>query len=842
MKHSMHFLAFSTLLCLLVSSCNQPAKSPRTVEDFNFDWKFSLDAGEGAMLPGYDDQTWRTLHLPHDWSVESDFIADAPCGPNGGCLPGGKGWYRKHFKSPQARRAYVEFDGVYQHSTVYVNGKGVGFRPYGYSSFSYDITDFLSPAGQDNVMAVCVDNSEQPNSRWYSGSGIYRNVRLVCVDDVHVAYCGTYVTTPEITPESATFAIETTVEKVSEGEGKCTVSHKIKDAEGKTVGQVSDEISINSGENVSKSSVAISSPHLWDVDDCYLYTVETTLSTDGKIVDSYSTTCGIRYMDWTADKGFFLNGRPLKLQGVCLHHDMGCLGSAVHYRALERELRIMKDMGVNSIRTSHNPPAPELLAIADRMGFLVIDEAFDMWRHHKTPYDYATYFEEWHVTDMQAYVKRDRNHPCVFAWSLANEIAEQGWEGEDMGEYSPEELNYLINFMKIDKKVDSEKANGNILLTRHMAEVIRQLDDTRYITAGNNSASADNNLFRSGALDVLGINYQIWTYDEAGEWFQGVPVVGSETASCLQTRGWYPQPARTKGGLSDPDNWQSYESADGTFYCTTYDYIVPGWGATHEDAWTAIRDRDHVAGTYIWTGFDYLGEPTPFYRWPARSSFFGIVDLAGFPKDSYWMYQSEWTDKTVLHLFPHWNWSEGDKVDMWCYYSNADEVELFVNGKSLGRRSKTSDMLHAEWPEVAFEPGTIEAVSYKDGKEVARDARTTTGEPVKLRLTADRSRIAADGYDLSYITVDALDADGREVPTADLQLHFEVTGAGELVGIDNGDQCDHSSLKGSDKAMFSGKALAVVRSLRGKPGKAKLTVTSSLGSESILIHAEPLRP
>ena len=806
--------------------------SPRTVEDFNFDWKFTLGDAPDYSSVSFDDASWRDMRLPHDWAVESDFIPDAPCGPNGGLLPGGTGWYRKHFTTPTSDRVFIEFDGVYHHSTVYVNGKEVGFRPYGYSSFSYDITDFLAPAGADNVIAVKVDNSEQPNSRWYSGSGIYRNVRLVGVNDVHVAYCGTYVTTPSISEDSAIFAIETTVEKSSCGEGVCTVAHVVKDAAGKVVGKVSDNLKLECGKNVNKASVSIASPHLWDVDDCYLYTVETTLSVDGDVVDSYETVSGIRYFDWTADKGFFLNGKPLKLLGVCLHHDMGCLGSAVHYRALERELQMMKDMGVNSIRTSHNPPTPQLLDIADRMGFLVMDEAFDMWRHHKTTYDYATYFEEWHVTDMQDYVRRDRNHPSVFVWSLANEIEEQGWGGEDMAEYSPEEINYLINFMKVSENQDSEKANGNILLTRHMAQVIRDMDPTRYVTAGNNSASPHNNLFRSGALDVLGINYQIFTYDQAGDWFPGVPVVGSETASCLQTRGWYPQPARTRGGLTDPDNWQSYASADGTYYCSAYDYILPGWGATHEDAWTAIRDRDHVAGTYIWTGFDYLGEPSPFYRWPARSSYFGIVDLAGFPKDSYWMYQSEWTDKTVLHVFPHWNWSEGDNVDVWCYFSNADEVELLVNGKSLGRKSKTDKVLHAEWPAVPFEPGKIEVISYKDGAEVAREVCETTGESVSLRLTADRQVISSDGYDLSYITVEALDAQGRAVPTADLQLHFEVSGAGELVGTDNGDQCEHTSLKKPDRALFAGKALGVVRSLRGQRGKAVVTVTSPVGSAS----------
>jgi len=831
------FTFFSVLA--LISSCTDTASGPRLVQDFNFDWKFTLNEDSDSFREAdFDDAFWRSLRLPHDWSVESDFIPDAPCGANGGCLPGGLGWYRKHFATPEGDRTYIEFDGVYQHSTVYVNGKEVGFRPYGYSSFSYDLSSFLNPVGEDNVIAVRVDNSKQPNSRWYSGSGIFRNVRLVSVNDVHVAYCGTYVTTPEISADAATFAIETTVEKSTEGDCNCAIAHVVKDASGKTVGKVSADMQLTSGENVNEAAVTIAGPHLWDIDDCYLYTIQTSVSVDGKVVDEYETTSGIRNIGWTADKGFFLNGRPVKLLGVCLHHDMGCLGTAVHYRALERELGILKEMGVNAIRTSHNPPAPELLEIADNMGFLIMDEAFDMWRKSKTPYDYSNYFEEWHVRDLQGFVKRDRNHPSIIMWSVANEILEQDGDGNNFGDYSPEEINFLINFMKPDEAADMEKAKANRVLARHMVQTVKDLDSTRYVTAGNNSFHKENNLLASGAMDIMGVNYQIHTYDDAQEWFPGAFVVASETASCLQTRGWYPQPAMAKGGMTDPDNWQSYATQDGSWYCTAYDNITPGWGATHEEAWIPIRDRDYIAGTFIWTGFDYIGEPTPFYRWPARSSYFGIVDLAGFPKDSYWMYMSEWTDKTTLHVFPHWNWNEGDKVDIWCYYNNADEVELFVNGNSQGTRSKTKDVLHAEWPEVAFEPGKIEVVSYKDGKEVARETRETAGEPVSLRLTADRTELKADGYDLSYVTVEALDAEGRAVPTANVPLHFEVSGAGELVGVDNGDQTDHASLKGSDKPLFAGKALGVVRSMKDSKGKATLTVTSPIGNAELSVSCE----
>ena len=818
-------IALFIISLAVLFACAPRTMGPRVVEDFNFDWRFTLgDSGDYSSV-SFDDASGRALHLPQDWAVEGEFAPENPSGANGGALPGGTGWYRKHFTTPSSDRVFVEFDGVYMLSTVFVNGKEVGTRPYGYSSFSYDITEFLNPAGEDNVIAVRCDNAEQPNSRWYSGSGIYRNVRLVCVDDVHVAYSGTYITTPEIHDDAATFCIQTTVEKSSEGQTECVISHVVKDPSGKVVGEISDNMPLACGENVDVCSVTVGKPQIWSVSSPSLYTVETSVSVDGKVVDNYTSTSGIRTIAWDVDKGFFLNGEPLKLLGVCLHHDMGCIGAAVHMRALERELQIMKDMGVNAIRTSHNPPTPELLELADRMGFVVIDEAFDTWRHHKTRYDYGSYFEEWHVKDMEGYIKRDRNHPCIVMWSIANEIMEQGWQGQELSGYSDEEVNYLINFLDDAQKAAPEKANGNILLTRHMVKIVKDMDPTRFVTAGCNSVDPWNNLYGSGALDALGVNYNPHCYDSMRVWFPGVPVFGSETVSSLNSRGWYPQPVVKRKEAST-----SYVSPDGSWQCPAYDVMSAPWGQFHEEGWIAVRDRDFVAGTFIWTGFDYLGEPTPFYRLPARSSYFGIVDLAGFPKDPYWFYQGEWTDKTVLHVFPHWNWNEGDVVDIWCYYNNADKVELFVNGISRGTKSKTADVLHAEWPGVAFEPGKIEVVSYKDGKEVAREARYTTGEPVTLRLTPDRTKISADGYDLSYVTVEALDANGRVVPTADLQLHFSVDGEGELFGVDNGKPDDMSCLKGSDKAMFSGKALAVVRSLKDKPGTATLTVSSPVGT------------
>ena len=817
-------------LVALLCAC-QPKATPRHGEDFNFDWRFTLGDEPVFAEPGFDDGAWRELHLPHDWSVEGEFSLDNPSTPSGGALPGGIGWYRKHFRAPEGlfaadghaeKTVRIEFDGVFMNSTVYVNGHDVGTRPYGYSSFCYDITPWL--VSGENLIAVRCDNADQPNSRWYAGCGIYRDVRLVVSDPLRIAYNGIFVRATEISDAKATVVVGVETEGASSGQ-KLDYAVRILDAKGRTVARTSF-----SGTASAETALEITRPHRWDVDDTYLYTVRVGVSA-GEMADEEEVRCGIRTTAWDADKGFFLNGKPFKMLGVCLHHDMGCLGTAVHRRALQRELQILKDMGVNAIRTSHNPPAPQLLDLCDEMGFVVMDEAMDMWRKRKTRFDYARFFDDWHVRDVQDFVRRDRNHPSVVMWSIGNEILEQSdSRTDDIANLTPEQANDLLNFIHSLGQSDPNENNPNVLLTRHMAQLIRDLDTTRAITAGCNGVWPGNNLLRSGALDVYGFNYHPQLYDSCRVWFPGIPLLGSETVSSLNSRGIYFQPSSNKVKLPRR-GWQftAEDDVDWGHQVTAYDVCCAPWADYHEDAWIAVRDREFIAGTFIWTGFDYLGEPTP-YGWPSRSSYFGVVDLAGFPKDAYWLYQSEWTDKTVLHLFPHWNWQEGEPVDIWAYYNNADEVELFVNGESYGRQSKRRDVLHVEWLAVPFKPGKIEVVSYKGGREVAREARYTAGEPVALRLTPDRRTISADGYDLSYVTVEALDADGRVVPTATDMLHFSVEGAGELFGVDNGNAADTLSLKGADKALFSGKALAVVRSLKGQSGTATLSVNSDYAS------------
>ena len=824
MKH--FFLLIASII--MASSYNVNAQE-RIIEDFNFDWSFKLGDDQRFATKDFDDSSWRELHLPHDWSIEGEFSKDNPSTPGGGALPGGIGWYRKHFRSPKldGRHIAIEFDGIFMNSTVFVNGHKVGFRPYGYSSMSYDITPYLNPQGEENIIAVRCDNSEQPNSRWYAGCGIYRNVRLVNTANVFVNYTGTYITTPKISKERGTIKAQVSISNLRNDASKVTLENKILDAKGRCVAKNSVTKAINAGASADmEMTIVVDNPILWDVDNPYLYNVVSYVMVDGKVVDDYITPFGFRYFEFKADTGFWLNGRNLKLKGVCMHHDLGALGTAVHRRGLERQLDILQSFGVNAIRTSHNPPTPELLDMCDERGILVMDEAFDMWRRAKTRYDYARYFDEWHQKDLIDFIKRDRNHPSIVMWSVGNEILEQ-WNSNDdvkLDDLPAEQRNLLINFISENatgNKDDVEK-NTNVLLTRHMVATLKKYDNTRPVTAGCNETRPTNNLIRSGALDIIGFNYHVQDYDSVKEWYPNMPFIGSETASSLNSRGFYIHPS-TKINVV-PERWDAPHQTD-HHQCSAYDNSRAPWATLHEEAWVAVRDRDFCAGTFIWTGFDYLGEPTP-YSWPSRSSYFGIVDLCGFPKDCYYMYRSEWTNNPTLHLFPHWNWNVGDKIDMWVYYNTADEVELFLNGKSLGKRTKTSDRLHAIWENVEFEAGEITAIGYKNGKEILRHSRKTAGKAEKIVLTADRKVLKADGYDLAYVTVECADAKGNLVPTAMNQLYFEVDGVGELVGVDNGNAAGGESLKGNKMKLFNGKAIAIVRTKRNESGKITLKVTS----------------
>ena len=790
--------SFSLLVIALLFAANVFAQ--RTVADFDKGWHFHLGDVSDAQKPAFADADWRTLNLPHDWSIEGTFSKDNPASPEGGALPGGIGWYRKTFTVPatdKGKLLYIDFDGVYQKSTVYINGHELGFRPNGYISFEYELTPYLNFGGE-NTIAVKVDNSTQPNSRWYSGSGIYRNVWLVTKNKVAVDHWGTYVTTPEVNDKSAAVHLETRVHSGSAFILKTSIYNQ----EGIVVKSISSDV--NSTDSVLvKQDMVVNDPKLWSVDRPYLYKIVNEVVVGDKILDTYTTPLGIRYFNFDADKGFFLNGKHLKILGVCDHHDLGSLGSAINTRALERQLQILKAMGCNGIRTSHNPPAPELLDLCDKMGFIVMDEAFDCWEWKKAKYDYHLYFKEWHKRDLQDQILRDRNHPSVIIWSIGNEIPQQS-------------------------------DTSALRIAPELAAIVHSLDKTRPITTANDRPDTNNKIIKSGAIDLIGYNYHHFDYATFHDRYPGKKFIATETTSGLEMRGYYEMPSDSIRIW--PPHWDKPFKGNPDNSVSAYDNVRPDWGSTHEPTWKVMKKYDFLSGMFIWTGFDYLGEPTP-YSWPSRSSYFGIIDLAGFPKDIYYMYQSEWTDKTVLHIFPHWNWTPGKLVDIWAYYNNADEVELYLNGKSLGVKKKLGDDLHVMW-RIPFEPGTLKAVSRKDGKVVLTREIHTAGAPAKIELIADRSVINADGKDLSFITVKILDKDGNVVPDADNLVKFKINGNAFIASVDNGDEVSHDPFKADYRKAFHGLALAIVQA-KETPGDINFTATADgLQSASVVLKAK----
>lgn len=837
---------FCLLLYLTLGSCTSAAKATdHRRQDFTADWAFCLGDDSLASLPDYDDTSWRRLNLPHDWAIEGRFSPDNPSGTGGGALPGGIGWYRKTFvpdPADEGKQLRIDFDGVYMNSQVFINGHLLGLRPYGYVSFGYDLTPYIR-WGRENVLAVRVDNAEQPNSRWYSGCGIYRNVWLTRLNPVHVAQWGTCVVADEVSKNSARLTLHITLENGQEAPDAPPVEivSVLHDAGGREAGRASTVRHLKAGRASAGATpeadcrqeevvqeIRLEAPELWSVEHPYLYTLATELRINGQVVDTYTTPVGIRTFRFDAQKGFILNGERVKINGVCLHHDLGCLGAAVNRRAIQRQLEILKAMGCNAIRCAHNPPAPELLDLCDRMGFIVMDETFDMWRRRKTAHDYSRYFDEWHERDLRDLILRDRNHPSVFLWSIGNEVLEQ-WSDAQADTLTLQEANLILNFGHDRSQLAREgEMSVNSLLTKKLADAVKELDPTRPVTAGCNEPSPNNHLFRSGALDVIGFNYHDDWFVGVPENFPGKPFIVTESVSALMTRGYYRMPSDET--VLCPERWDK-PYYDSTFSCSSYDNCHVPWGNSHEGTLRHVKNNDFISGQFVWTGFDYLGEPTPF-GWPARSSYFGIVDLAGFPKDVYYLYQSEWCpDKEVLHLFPHWNWTPGQDIDMWAYYNNADEVELFVNGKSQGVRTKGKDDFHVMW-RVVFQPGTVKVVSRRNGRTVLEREIHTAGEPAQIRLTADRSEISADGKDLSFVTVEVLDKDGNLCPEAENQVVFDVQGAGFIAGVDNGSPISLEPFKADRRKAFYGKCLVVIQN-NGVPGGIKLTATADGLKEAV---------
>jgi len=803
------FLLFITQLSFAQSSA-------RLIIDFNKDWKFFLGDDSSSMHPNFDDSKWRQLNLPHDWSIEGNFSQANPATTQGGALPGGIGWYRKTFVLPvnsTHKNVCVEFDGIYRNSEVWMNGHYLGKRPYGYSSFSYDLTPHINKAPAKNILMVKVDNSQQPNSRWYSGSGIYRNTRLVITNRLAaIAHWGVFISTAALTGEDALINARTTIRSDGKSKGSFFVRTDIYDASGKRISGNSkkDKVrlrSLSNYETVDDDSIRIANPILWSVDNPHLYTAVTKIIYKGKAIDEYSTSFGIRSFYFDAGRGFFLNGKPLKILGVCNHQDLGALGAAVNTRAIERQLEILRAMGCNAIRTAHNPPAPELLDLCDKMGFLVLEEAFDMWRKKKNKFDYYSDFDQWHRQDLQDMVLRDRNHPSVFMWSIGNEIREQ---------------------------FDST----GISLAKELVNTIRQLDTTRPVTAALSEWNpAKNFIYQSGALDIVGLNYHQEVYEDFHKYYPGKIFLGTENMSAFATRGHYDMPSDSGYYWPAKSPQKIVEKGNPDFTVSAYDQVSAYWGSTHEATWKIIKKHNFLSGLFVWSGFDFLGEPIP-YPWPARSAYYGIIDLAGFPKDVYYMYQSEWSSKPVLHLFPHWNWTAGKPVDVWAYYNHADEVELFLNGVSQGIKKKANDDLHVMW-RLVFQPGVLKLVSRKNGRKVLTKEVHTAGEPASIQLNADRTIINADGKDLSFITISILDKNGYPVPAANNLVSCAVAGVGFLAAMDNGYQADTSSFKMSSKRCWMGKAMAIVQSA-GKQGNITVRVSSpGLVPASLTLKARP---
>lgn len=794
---SIHYLKlFIPLLFISLASCSIK-NQPRIVENFNANWKFHLGNITNADDPQFNDSSWRILNLPHDWSIEGEFSDTNPATIGGGALPGGIGWYRKSFfvdEKDKEKSIFIEFDGIYKNSEVWINGEYLGKRPYGYSSFRYELTPFLKYGNKANILSVKVDNSKQPNSRWYSGSGIYRNVRLVITGKIAVDHWGTYVLTSDISNNSAKISIKTRIRNSSTSDNQVELISTVLDPKGKLAGSITNSANIlKDSLNDYCQELVINNPHLWSVESPNLYSIKTEVKVNDKITDEYITPFGIRYFEFDKDKGFILNGKPLKILGVCNHHDLGCLGAAINNRAIERQLEILKAMGCNGIRTSHNPPAPELLDLCDKMGFIVMDEAFDMWKKQKNPYDYASDWDEWHKRDLQDLIIRDRNHPSVFIWSIGNEVIEQYNKSDSSG----------------------------TIIARELVSIVKELDTTRPVTSALNDPVPANPVIKSEALDLIGYNYHHDVFNKFPQDYPGKKFIASETVSALATRGSYDMPSDSIRRW--PSRWDiPLKEGNADNSCSAYDNCSAPWGSTHEETWKVLKKYDFLSGMYIWTGFDYLGEPTP-YQWPSRSSYFGIIDLAGFPKDSYYMYQSEWTKEPVLHLFPHWNWKEGQTIDVWAY-TNCEEVELFLNNVSQGVKSKQGDELHIMW-RLKYTPGTLKAIARANKKDILAKEIKTAGSPAQIRLTADRSEITSDGNDLSFITVEILDKNGTLVPDADNLVNFELTGEAFIAGVDNGSPVSHESFKVPYRKAFNGKCLVVVQS-KTTPGQITLNATS----------------
>ena len=805
------FLSFSFFIDLTINA------QIRQVRDFDYDWKFSLGEHPGAEEPGFNDNDWRVLDVPHDWSIESEFSQDIPSGPNSAYLPTGIGWYRKEFrlsKNDLNNCVWIEFDGIYMNSDVWINGQHLGHYPNGYISFQYFLSKNIREGS--NIIVVRVDNSLQPNSRWYSGSGIYRHVRLVLSNKLHIGIDGINLATPEVKNEFAVVSLKTSIENTNTSEHNGSVLSVISDKNGKEIARLETPFFVGAnGKNEIAQAITIPDPTLWSPERPELYKLKSYIKEKGKSTDDVLTSFGIRKIEFSASKGFLLNDLQVKIKGVNLHSDGGAVGSAVPEAVWLRRLKILKEMGCNAIRTSHNPVAPEFLHFCDSLGFLVMDEAFDEWKDSKREYGYHRYFDEWGIHDLTKMIRRDRNHPSVVIWSVGNEVPDQ------------------------------TKPNGHEILKK-LKDACNQEDPSRLVTAGcdriaDESRDPTTLKFQEG-LDIVGYNYVdrmvkrrelYFSIDKLAhpEW----KMIGTENSSVYSVRGDY--------SLGDDLN-----------------IVRPNYNTTMIDPsqlWRNVLINDYVMGDFMWSGIDYLGES----NWPNISPPCGVIDRCGFPKDAYYLYQSIWTEMPMVHIFPHWNWHgrEGQIIPVICY-TNCEAVELFLNGKSFGEKrhqfprqgkticgnwttynpkehATTSD-LHLSW-DVPYEPGIIKAVGKNKGKVVYTSEMKTAGEPAEIRMSTDKKLIKLNNNDVAHLKVEIVDKEGNIVPTADNLVVFTIQGQGKLFGVDNGDPMDHNSFRLNNRKAFHGLCLAILQA-KGKAGKIKITARSEKLSECVIeIDSKP---
>jgi len=802
LRSNTHFIAALLTICLM--ALPQFVVS-RTVINLEKGWLFTKGDPANAQDPSYDDKAWSNVTVPHDWAIYGPFdksidrqivaieqnnerVATEKTGRTGSLPYIGTGWYRHHFDLPATaagQAVTLLFDGAMSRPVVYVNGQKVGEWGYGYNAFHLDITPYVK-TGATNVVAVRLENWEE-SSRWYPGAGLYRPVQLILTNPVHIATWGNWITTPEVTTDYAKVRLQTTLAQPgTQGyPEELVMVTTLKDDKGKLLETATTNQRIG---QTFEQVLELPKPQLWSPETPYLYTATTTLKVGDKVLDETSTRFGVRTISYTPTKGFQLNGKTRKFKGVCLHHDLGPLGAAVNEAAIRRQLTILKDMGCDAVRTAHNMPASMLLDLCDEMGFMVMDEAFDEWKRPKCKNGYNTLFDEWAEKDLVNFVRRDRNHPSIIMWSIGNEVPEQSYKNGSRTAY-------------------------------FLREVIRREDPTRPITAGMDRVdNAIQNQFAS-TLDVPGLNYRLPKYQISYDLLPQGFILGSETASTISSRGVYKFPVKPGKDVRYPD-----------MQCSGYDVEACNWSNLPDDDWMWQDDKDWVIGEFVWTGFDYLGEPTPYDDfWPSRSSYFGICDLAGLPKDRFYLYRSRWnTQESTLHILPHWNWKgrEGEVTPVFVY-TNYPTAELFVNGQSQGRRTKGKEGLERYrlmWNDVVYQPGELTVVAYDD-KGQKMDTRTvkTAGKAARIVLEADRNTLKADGKDLAFVTVHVVDKDGNPCPDAAHQLQFEVSGAGTYRAACNGDATSVEQFHLPTMKLFSGKLVALVQSAE-KAGNITLTV------------------